>query len=479
MSTLRAILELHGSLDTAVIRTADPRIAEVADRFLPGTSANTEWFREIEAFMFPRGNDSEVPPEFWPRTEADPVHALQEINSDRTADDAPTTPTIPQLSRMVYGIGALIRLERLAKIEEIPLPFPSVEEADGGELLVDVLALAGQGDGFSNNREILGAQITEVLNVFANDFTSWRDWTKVADQLVGMGVLSEKVASVPLCKPAVVTVDGIESMVVDTEFSADDVSLNDLLKVVDPRNWNNNFPSFFCAMQARSRRPDTWHRVLEFVGFCYIPAEFSPRLRTMLKYYKSRWKTPTGFDEARLDYDLSDPPPDGEGDGQITVDRGFINMRATQPDPDDGGVFVRTRKVAHINGFRPYTMAKYVCLFGYADATLEMLFGSARNPDAKYPYSPWDEPEDNRAGSQGQANPPPAQSDNSAVSTTIKFLAACAKDLTAKNVALNDKWMAGQLTVKDLADYSAEVGARIASDPWKLIQAISKPGSGP
>ena len=35
MSTLRAILELHGSLDTAVIATQDPRVMETADAFLP------------------------------------------------------------------------------------------------------------------------------------------------------------------------------------------------------------------------------------------------------------------------------------------------------------------------------------------------------------------------------------------------------------------------------------------------------------
>jgi hypothetical protein len=34
--------------------------------------------------------------------------------------------------------------------------------------------------------------------------------------------------------------------------------------------------------------------------------------------------------------------------------------------------------------------------------------------------------------------------------------------------------MAGDLKVSDLAQYSAEIGARIASDPWKFIQAVGK-----
>ena len=102
MSTLRAILELHGSLDTAVIRTADPRVAEIADQFLPGTSANTEWYREIEAFMFPRGDA---------RTEAFPVEAINELVSDW--NERGIRPTIPESSRLMYGLGAVIHLTQV------------------------------------------------------------------------------------------------------------------------------------------------------------------------------------------------------------------------------------------------------------------------------------------------------------------------------------------------------------------------------
>jgi hypothetical protein len=50
--------------------------------------------------------------------------------------------------------------------------------------------------------------------------------------------------------------------------------------------------------------------------------------------------------------------------------------------------------------------------------------------------------------------------------------------LTVKQFDLADKWLSGQLTAEDLAQYSAEVGARIASDPWKFIQAITQPKGG-
>ena len=74
--------------------------------------------------------------------------------------------------------------------------------------------------------------------------------------------------------------------------------------------------------------------------------------------------------------------------------------------------------------------------------------------------------------------PTPAQSTNTVASTAIKMVAECVQDMTAKQSDLADKWMAGDLTVADLAQYSAEVGARIASDPWKFIQAIGKTKGG-
>ena len=39
---------------------------------------------------------------------------------------------------------------------------------------------------------------------------------------------------------------------------------------------------------------------------------------------------------------------------------------------------------------------------------------------------------------------------------------------------LADKWLSGKLTLPDVADYSAEVSARLASDPFKFLQAVSK-----
>jgi hypothetical protein len=489
MATLRALLEIYGSLDTAVTNSLDPRVARIADQFLPGTSSNREWYRELESFMVPvpgslLPDGSRVPRDVeGPRTDANPIRALQELDGDRHNDAIPP-PTIPELSRMVYGLGAIIHLKNAVPSAPLPdLVDRSDENIENVNLLINVLALAGSSESLDSNTRVLYENFDAVVNIFANQFTGWQAWYTVTDLLSGLYVLSDALASVPLCLATVVKVKGIDAVVVDTEFSSSKVSLNDVKAVVDPRNWHLNLPSFFCATVGKGKRPDGWRRMLETVGFCYVP--YSTRLRTMLKFYKSETNDAgAAIYEARVDYDLNDPGP-GEGDGQITVDRGFIDMKAistvtnTPADPAVPGVYVRTRKVAHINGLRSYTMARFVCIFGYAYGTIEMLFGSALNHDPNV-WTPWIDPpgDDEPAPGSGPAKQPPAQSGHSAVSTVIKTIVECAEDLSVKNADLADKWLSGKLTLADLTTYSADVGARIASDPWKLLQAIAKPKGG-
>lgn len=480
MATLRALLEIYGSLDTALIRSDDPDLARAVDRLFPGSSENLGWYQELESFMFPVGDDASPDTDDGDprraRTAADPIRALNELNDERTHGDR--APTIPELSRLAYGIGALIRVT--SAFPDAPLP--RLDEGTGPDsnssLLSDVLALAGPDSDFISNRGTIAEQLPEIVNLFAEQLTSRQEWPAVAERLYAMNVLSADVAEVPLCQASVIKIGGIEAVVVDTDFDSDKVSLNQLIAVVDPRNWHRNYPSFFCSMVGKGPRPDGWRKVLETVGFCYVAPPYGRRLVTMLKFHKSK-TIEDGKYVARLDYDLNDPVPDPEGDGQIDVDRGFINIYAKVADPAVKGVVVRTRKIAHINGIRPYTQKRFVCIFGYGNATEEMLLGSALDPNYKGDGFPWDNAAvdpDNNATSKGPATPAPAP--NSVMSTAFKMAADCVQDLTTKNLDLADKWMAGQLTLTDLADYSAQVGARVASDPWKLLQAISKPKGG-
>lgn len=486
MSVLRAILELQGSLDTATVRTGDRRVAEIADRFLPGCSANPEWYRELLAFVLPG----------VPQVDADPARAIRELI------DAPGTPrpTAPQASRLMYALGAVTHL--IANVPDgVTLPFVDPTIPRWRNLLAELLPLlapdnrdpdpgsssgtsdrpappAARGDAAFEADTTFEAEIEveAVIALFANQFTRWQDWYEVAQALVALGVLSADAAAVPLCLPTVVTIDGRAAIVVDTEFTSHDVSLNQVKAVADPRNWGGNYPAFFCHMDYRNLRTDGWRRVLETVGICAFLPPVGIRLRTMLKSYKTT-VDPPGNPSARLDYDLNDPVPDPFGDGQITIDRGYINMRAPEGDPDQPPVQLRTRKVVRIEGIRPYVQARFVCIFGYAHAAMEMLLGAAKRPTTQGEYRyPWlDTPEIPGTAGPSASAPHP---EHSAASTVITMTAECVQEMSTAQLAVTDKWMNGQLTLADLAQYSAEVGARLAGEPWRILLALSKPKGG-
>ena len=452
MAVLRSLLAFFGALDQAVKDRPDvPEVAATVDRYLPDAASHQGWFAEIEEFLFG------VRPE-EARQRPDLGAALADIinNASRL--------TNLEKSRLVYGIGAITHLESSVDsvrqlVKGRPNPF------------AEVLALAGPGHttGSKSIQAHRGNQLWELLR---KEFNSSSDWDRVTQLAVEQKCLDPLVKKAPLCHGAVVTVDGVPCVVVDTEYSDEEACLNNVKAAAEPKNWHDNYPAFFCAMAPKPDRKDSWSRILETVGVCGI--QWSRRLHTDLKYYKSE----QGQNAARLDYDLHKPSPDDPlpvtGDGQVTVDRGFINMRAPYGDPARPPVWVKTRKVCRIKGLSPYAQAQYVCILGYGNAFHEFMFGSTGKP--KFPWTPSPPPPAARTTHAAPtAAAPPSNGD--AISSAITVLAENVQSLTEKSFNLSGKWFSGQLSVKDLADFSADVGAEWAATPWRFLQELSRPGS--
>ncbi len=179
----------------------------------------------------------------------------------------------------------------------------------------------------------------------------------------------------PLCKTAVVTVDGLEWVLVDTEFTSDNVSLEDLKSIVNPFNWDEDYGEFFADMQSRPRTsfPIGWRRVLEKVR---LVEGFD--LKTPLKYFPYQDKARPY--EASLEYDL-DMSALATGDGRVLVDRGYIRMTALdRRNTHSDGVSVKTRKIVHIQGIPPWAQARLVCLCGYGTSSADFLLEAAADP---------------------------------------------------------------------------------------------------
>jgi hypothetical protein len=467
MAALRSLLALYGALDEAIIRTDDLRVAATVDAFLPGASANTGWYSELETFFF--GADAQPTPDL--------DAALRDIGIDILNGNALTTP---QKSRLFFAVSAITRVRQVVPNAFPSLPPPQTEDSEDSEDQNDEgfdnwvkFALAAVGPENISEEDRL-AQSVSLQNEVAFRFPNRQSFYDFRAYAASQEWIVEEALGVPLCQAAIVNIDGIESVLVDTEASSDSVSLNQLKKVVNPYNWHENYPDFFCDMIAAARRPergDGWRRVLEEVGFCKYRGK---TLRTMLKYFST--EDPKKPYEARLDYDL-DEPKGPEGDGLVTVDRGFINMWSTVNNADAYGVKVRTRKVVHINGFLPYAQARLVCITGYASASNEFLFGAASNPPPNpkefkfYAVPPATETEAVNVKAGG-ASAAPA---DHVGTTAVKLWTDTVRDLTTNYFDFAGKWVTGNVRAEDVADYTKQVSSRLAKAPVDFLDAVSKP----
>jgi hypothetical protein len=449
MAALPSLMALYGALDPASTSDFDSRvIADVAPRYLPVSAGAAGWFGNIMELF---GGEEGLP---------NPVSALNDIAEGR--DSPEDRLTVPELSRFVYVAGALCHTPQFESMV-----------SESGSPLARALALAGPE--YNGGTEADVARGDNLLQLLYAELGSARDRDRVFRMAVVQRLLSANVGAVPACIPSTQGVDGYECVVIDTSFGRSDIYLQKLKDVVDPLNWHRNYPHAFCEMDQQNPEiyPDGWSRVLETVSLgCQ---QGLPRLVTPLKYYKSE---PTA-DQATLQYELDTGPV--FGDGQVKVDRGFIKMQAT----GNPGVWVRTRKIVHIDGLSPAAQAMFVCPSGYALQASEMIFGNATNPPPDtVPWQISPPPTTTTAPVTGapttgtQAPPTGAQAPTpggSVASTITQIWIDCLKDLADKNLQLSTKWRKNQLTVDDLVAYTQDVGGEIASAPWRLIQALNRP----
>ena len=451
MPALLSLMALAGALDPATSGDDSRAVAEVAARYLPVVAGAPGWFGNILEVLGPR--TAEAMP--------DPRGALDDILS------GDYQLTVPELSRLVYVIGAVSHTPAFATL--VPLRDNPLAQA---------LALAGPS---YRDRDRPDLQTGDnLLQLLYAEFGSAKDWDVVVRKAVAQRFLSADVAAVPRCLPSTQEVDGYDCVVIDTSFGRSDIYLQNLMKVANPLNWHQNYPDAFCSMQPQN--PDIfangWSRVLETVSLsCQLGLE---PLVTPLKYYMSE----PAPGQATLQYDLDTSGLPTLGDGKIKVDRGFIKMWAT----GNPGVWVRTRKIVHIEGLWPQAQALFVCLFGYAFMAAEMLFGNATDPPAN--SVPWqDSPGSSTtgatgsgttgsgttgSGTTGSGTTGPTAPTGGMASTATQVWLDCLNDLANKNLQLSSKWCKNELTVDDLVTYTQDIGAEIASAPWRFIQALSQ-----
>ncbi|KAA0105156.1 hypothetical protein [Mycolicibacterium sp. P1-5] len=469
--SVRDIFELFGAINRAVHEAKDPKLSATADSLIPGLMANPNWYDEIEGRYFPDDR----------RTEPNATRALSGIAAYDAAEDTGRL-TRSQKARLLYGISVLGRLK-----SEVPNSLPDFDESKedcGAALDGSLAAIAPTSvEALSQRQESAKNERSDFLALVSSEFNHPKDFAKVLQAEPVLAIRDNQELHAPLCQTAVVPVDGYQSVIVDTKFTSEKISLEQLKSIVNPFNWDEDYAELFVAMQAQTPEllPDGWRRVLETVRLIG-----DKTLRTPLKFFPSM----TGELEAQMNYDLDMTNFDA-GDKQVRVDRGFINMKVRNEtnDPAQGGVRVVTRKVVHIAGISAFAQARLVCIGGYGTASADFLLGSAGKNAAKQLENPkpFDFPaNEKQAGADAAQSPatpqatvpvPAATAITHFVPAAVDAWTECAQELTNGYFDVAQKWVSGSLSLTDLADYTTRLSGELASSPFKYLQAMTTPRS--
>lgn len=456
------LLALYAALDQAVVESGEPHIAATVEGFLPGTTGSNEqrgWSANLEHFFgrpFPDVNEA--------------LSALVEIPD--------LTPS--QLARLVYVLGSLLHLPEgrvgIAHAEFVqaldlarPAPAPGVA-AEG-------VAFATGGPSEPGG---------ELFTVLQQYFNNHRDWHRATAYAVQLGCLDAVVASVPPCDACLTRQGNIECVVVDTDFESESLTVDNVKAILDPRNWPKTSVLFFCDMQylgnAGAPYP-RWGRVLETAsGWCGV----LPDLKTQLRFFKSEHP-----DGAVVQYDLDDTASPRGGDGRATVDKGWLKVVKGTTKNSSAGVTVTTRKVVHIDGLWPVAQKELVCTMGYGSAARDMLIDGAQHPPSN--LVAWSDPPPPLVSAEAMrsfvtASPGPTGATpapgagaagggapaQTAAGLAVRMLSECLAETANDSAAFAAKCAEKDLAVDDLVKFSARMGARMASEPWRFLQKLAE-----
>lgn len=474
---LQALLALYGALDKAVTSGGGAEVEATVERYLPGsTGPNAGWYDELLGFLasgtYADPGIAEQPPA-TPEL-GDALTVLQNIGSPTERGATPPALTPVQLSRMVYALGALSHLPDTY--------LPDGWEAEFSQVLALVQPEPMEQEGYQS-ANLRGTPPTndDLLDLLRTNFGVRADFPALMKIAKGQGWVDALTAGVPLCEAKAKWVRGQLCAVLTTEFVNTDVTLDDVKNVMDPLNWPRCLP-FFCAMDAKDDRPDGWNRVLEHVSVtCTIAG--TPQMVTPLKYLKGPASAdPAAQSTAFIDYALDDNPVAGEqGDGLMVVDDGFIRMTSTATASSSPGVRVRTRKVAGFRNLAFFPAALFACVVGYGDASEGMvLTGIATRANDSTGWTDWKASNPTAGGGGTPSGKPGDNGDPAgrAMTLAVNMLNECIDDLSKKSASLAGKWATGAMPIAETMTYSADVAARLATDPWRYLERLRNPTQG-
>ncbi len=335
---LQSQLSFFGAIDEAVLYaqrgegTNPEAVLRMVETLLPGTTgfAQAGWYQELETFA----NRDELAvgdlrslvrfptvAEALRLLQTSPNQPLPGLAAFSNGAEEPTDDTYdpthdPGLARSAFAAAILARIAQLGGLP------PELEITRG--MPTQIMAAAVSLWEGSTTRLTAGQAAADprVRGLFSrlDEVDSRENWQRMAAEEVDPLFADQSL-------PCIAKLDNVDGQYVSTLYTeATDMTLTvkNLEKIIDPRNWTIAC-SFFCAVKAQeppyTRRG--WSRILEAIS----PEPEKWCLKTALVFYYARDSEGGIF----LNYDLD--PHRQDDSGIVEVDKGYIWITPVTGDP--------------------------------------------------------------------------------------------------------------------------------------------------
>ena len=373
MPNLRAhSMALFGQIDQIAIEAdqdpspANDAVLATVGNLLPNSTGLGQrgWYSELQEFLnSPKVREGSQPfafPEFSEATVA--LSGLPRL--DRSSIDfvPPDEDRHPALARAAY---ACVILEKVRLVKNAYQEQPEIRNNQLWSMMPAILDSWPVEDGQVRTGEDKSLALESRID-------------EIVDQESFVRIAGEEVSKqfAERAKPCFGTLEdsgGQYCSTLYTDSEDDELTVDDIKKIIHPLNWDICLPTFFHKMVEQSPgrfTADGWYRIVESISA--EPDEYL--LNTALIFSL----------EARdggiiINYRL-DPNRQGEGlsAGIVEIDNGYLWVTPTGKGPNGKGVRIRTSKEERVNGLSPTATAALGCLLGWSDTGKEMLAGTAR-----------------------------------------------------------------------------------------------------
>lgn len=374
----------------------DRQVIAAVENLLPNTTGfgQSGWYRELESFLNEqaRTNGIEAPTPF-PDLNQTQTYLEQLISGEETfqtavagiaGSDFPFAITQAPYEYVLNYVtaGAAYPAFLLDKIRRIrsgprtdPLaqPLRALEDIDSPR---DVTRTSPRADSTTGDVEplfITGAHMRSIFDhVDAMNVRS--DWRVTLGPLIDEEFAKKSESCFGLLEES----DGQYCGSIYTDYNEPDLSVEQVKKILDPRNWPICSTFFNKVLEQNPLYVDTgWSRLLEVIS----PEPEQYLMKTALIFYFGKFDGDNGV---YLNYDVDVTK---QNDSFIVeVDSGYIIV--TKRIDGEAGVRIRTSKQERVKGLSPTATSALACHLGWGDLARDMLAGTARLVrDGKIPPS--------------------------------------------------------------------------------------------